>query len=174
MSIFKKSKDFVAETQPENMSEVKPDVKKMLKKIVENGWREVENASNSETYEEIFERFVDEAVILTNAMWQDDARYTVAQQPRKAYVKICAFDVFEVTRDLDVYTSKGFKAENPATKRSCLCGRLQLKSSEEEERFVNEVLAKLPEGTEVEKIDGEKDEYTKTKYSFKLKINMED
>ena len=55
MSIFKKRKDFVAETQPENMSEVKTDVKKMLKKIVENGWREVQNASNSETYEEIFE-----------------------------------------------------------------------------------------------------------------------
>lgn len=173
MSIFKRRKDVIVETQPESMPEVKPDVKEMLRDIVENGWREVEDASNSETYDEVFERFVDEAVILINSVWQSNARYVVSQQPRKASVEIRALYVFGVTKNLDVYTSKGYKTENPVTKHSCLYGRLQLRSSDEEKRFVSEILKKLPEGTRVEKINLGKDEDAKREYSFKIKVNME-
>ena len=172
--MFWKCKDTVVESSPESMPEVEPDVKSTLKTIIKRGWRENEVISESESYEETFNRFVKEAVILIKALWREYSLNTIVTHPRESLAEVRATSAFCVTKDLYVYTTRAYCAENPDTKRACFCGKLQLKSPEEEKRFVASVMAELPEGTKLLVAEGGSEpSCDKAKYSFVIELNME-
>lgn len=169
---MKKLKNFLVENFGKSIEEtcdqeVKIDakyeaeaIKNKLKETLEKRWE----VSESESYEEKFNRMVDEAVRIIKDSWNTGiSQYRV----RTSDVELEAFAAFSITDELFIFSDSC--CINPDTDRICLYGDFKFSSTEEKERFMSKLMSKLPSGTVVKNIHDDNREV----YSFYLHIPME-
>lgn len=129
-----------------------------LKDILEKRWEEQEKKA-SIPYEEMFQELVDEAVYLIKDGWKSNAEFGYNCQERvDDEITLKKYDAFFVSDDDHKLYSSSSVTTYPKTNKSCFFETLTLPTVEEEQRFVDCVMAKLPPETKyemfVEKCDG--------------------
>lgn len=123
------------------------DIERKLRKIVGKRIEERETASNSVTHQELYERLVEEAVLLISSQWERTARYTSnfkLDEPLKAQ------DVFFITKNgLRIFSEWGYEEINPKTKHCCFFDSFSFESMEEVEKYLEDVKSRLPKRTAI-------------------------
>lgn len=121
------------------------DIERKLRKIVGKRIEEKEVASKSVTHQQLYERLVEEAVLLISAEWEESAKYMSnikLEDPLKAQ------NAFFITKnELKIFAEYGFKVKNPKTQRCCFFDSFSFESMEEVEKFIEDVKSSLPEKT---------------------------
>ena len=139
-----------------------------LKKLVENRRKELEKFKQI-SHEELYERMVKEAVLLISEIWMVKAESNDSTDD----LLLCAYHVFCVTRDcLELSSERLIQPINPDTGRVCFFDTFKFESQDEVDRYVKDVLARLPSKTEVIEDDARTYVSRKeaTSYTFKLPI----
>lgn len=129
-----------------------------LKDILEKRWEEQEKKA-SIPYEEMFQELVDEAVYLIKDGWKSNAEFDYNCQERvDDEITLKKHDAFFVSDEDHKLYSSSSGTIYPKTNKSCFFETLTLPTVEEEQRFVDCVIAKLPPETKcemyVKKCDG--------------------
>ena len=121
-----------------------------LKDILEKRWEEQEEKA-SIPYEEMFQELVDEAVYLIKDGWKSNAEFGYNCQERvDDEVTLEKYDAFFVSDEDHKLYSSSSGTTYPKTNKSCFFETLALPTVEEEQRFVDCVIAKLPPETKCE------------------------
>lgn len=142
-----------------------------IKKVVFDKWDEIER--NTIPRDVLYQRMVDEAVILIQALWKDDAKYKAEKIKGEDVFEVEAYSAFMISPDLKLYSEKSVFARNPNTGKCCFFDVYKFDNGEEVDKFVNDVLERLPEGTVCSFTNDENHiDKVYVKYIFKLKINM--
>ena len=107
----------------------------------------------------MFQELVDEAVYLIKDGWKSNAEFGYNCQERvDDEITLKKYDAFFVSDDDHKLYSSSSVTTYPKTNKSCFFETLTLPTVEEEQRFVDCVMAKLPPETKyemfVEKCDG--------------------
>lgn len=144
-----------------------------LKEIVTKRWDE-EKKKAEIPYDEAYKQMVEEAVLVIKAAWELDAKYIEKPKNEANSIKLASLNSFFITKeDSMIYSSNGFRTQNPRTGKCCFFSSFQFKSEEDIAQYIKDVLALLPENatyteTEVnEVVFGES-----KKYSFFLDLKM--
>lgn len=121
-----------------------------LKDILEKRWEEQEDKEGI-PYEEKFQELVDEAVFMIKDDWQKTAECGYECRERlNGEISINAVGIFFISKvNRNIYTSC-VAPTYPKTGKSCFFESLNIPTSEEEKRFVDCVMAKLPPNTTYE------------------------
>lgn len=121
-----------------------------LNAIIVKQWKEEEKDNAS--YEWLFKQLVDEAVYAIKDAWKQRAKYSQeAKLCKGKEITLRSYDTFFVSADdRKLYSSAPFVVIYPKTNKSCFFKTILLQTSEDEQRFVDSVLSKLPEGTSYE------------------------
>lgn len=122
------------------------DIRRKLFNWKEKNVKEKKLKVESPEHTELYERLVEEAVLLISAVWEETARYIELgmDKPLKAQ------DVFFITKDeLKLFADYGFKVENPKTKRCCFFDSFTFESMEEVEKYIEDIKSRLSENTVV-------------------------
>lgn len=121
-----------------------------LKDILEKRWEEQEKKA-SIPYEEMFQELVDEAVYLIKDGWKSNAEFDYNCQERvDDEITLKKHDAFFVSDEDHKLYSSSSGTIYPKTNKSCFFETLTLPTVEEEQRFVDCVIAKLPPETKCE------------------------
>lgn len=121
-----------------------------LKDILEKRWEEQEEKA-SIPYEEMFQELVDEAVYLIKDGWKSSAEFGYNCQERvDDEVTLEKYDAFFVSDEDHKLYSTSSGTTYPKTNKSCFFETLIIPTAEEEQRFVDCVMAKLPPETKCE------------------------
>lgn len=146
---------------------------KKLNSILEKRWKEQER-KNQIPYEEKFQELVDEAVFMIKDEWEKTAECGYECRERLngeiTINAMCAFFICEEDRKLyTIYSAPTY----PKTGKSCFFEALELPTLEEEKRFVDCVMAKLPPNTTYEMHYAKRDKiYTGNYYSFGITFTI--
>ena len=130
-----------------------------LKDILEKRWEEQE-AKESIPYEEMFQELVDEVVYIIKDGWKSSAR--VGYDCRKRVdgeITLEKYDAFFVSADDHKLYSRFSGTTYPKTNKSCFFETLIIPTVEEEQRFVDCVMAKLPPETKCEMFINKSDDF---------------
>ena len=121
-----------------------------LKDILEKRWEEQE-AKESIPYEEMFQELVDEAVYLIKDGWKSSARVGYGCRKRvDGEITLEKYDAFFVSDKERKLYGNSSGTTYPKTNKSCFFETLIIPTAEEEQRFVDCVMAKLPPETKCE------------------------
>lgn len=121
-----------------------------LKDILEKRWEEQED-KESIPYEEMFQELVDEAVYLIKYGWKSDAKIGYDCRDRvDNEITLKKYDAFFVSDKGRKLYSTSSGTTYPKTNKSCFFETLIIPTAEEEQRFVDCVMAKLPPETKCE------------------------
>ncbi len=121
-----------------------------LKDILEKRWEEQED-KESIPYEEMFQELVDEAVYLIKYGWKSDAKIGYDCRDRvDNEITLKKYDAFFVSDKGRKLYSTSTGTTYPKTNKSCFFETLIIPTAEEEQRFVDCVMAKLPPETKCE------------------------
>lgn len=121
-----------------------------LKDILEKRWEEQEEKA-SIPYEEMFQELVDEAVYLIKDGWKSSAKVGYGCRKRvDGEITLEKYDAFFVSDEDHKLYSSSSGTTYPKTNKSCFFETLTLPTAEEEQRFVDCVMAKLPPETKCE------------------------
>lgn len=143
-----------------------------LKDILEKRWKEQEKCEKI-PYEEMFQEIVDEAVYKIIEKWKTRAELNDEYKEKAGEeIELSTSSIFFVSDETRGLYSNDCNLETyPKTGRACLFNTLILPTADEENRFIDSVMKKLPEGTvcEINKMKWDKFR-SGNFYSFKIKI----
>lgn len=123
------------------------DIEKKLRKIIEKRIEE-DITEKSITHQEMYERMVEEAVLLISAKWEECAKYM--PYFRLTTEPLGAINVFYINKgNLNLFTMYKWSVNNPKTERYCFTDSFEFESMEEVEKYVEDVKSRLPEKTMV-------------------------
>lgn len=129
-------------------SKKKENIEKRLRKIVKERIEEKEASAKSVSHQELYERMVEEAVLLISASWEESAKYRsdlVFTEPLRAK------NVFFITKnELKIFAEHGYRVDNYKTGHCCFFDTFTFESMEEVEKYIEDVKSQLPEKTVVE------------------------
>lgn len=158
-------------------SNVEKTVEEKLKEIIAERKRE-KLLSAKISHEEMYERMVEEAVLVITKSWEDDATYydpwyDLGQEN----VKLKARDAFFITeKEYRLYSSNHSFARNPNTRRNCFFDSFVFSSKEEVDKYLEDVMARLPANTKVSSEEKTGILYQcfgpSTSYSFELDVEL--
>lgn len=116
---------------------------------------------------------VDEAVLIIQYLWKMDAQYKAAKINKGDNFEVEAYSAFMISPELKLFSETGYYETNPATNKCCFFDIYQFNNSEEVDKYINDVLKRLPDGT-VYNFANVKHHFDElyTMYNFKLKIRM--
>lgn len=121
-----------------------------LKDILEKRWEE-EEEKESIPYEEMFQELVDEAVYLIKEGWKSSAEISSNYCKRiDNEITLRVYDAFFVSDNNRNLYADSCTPTYPKTNKGCFFETLAIPDEEEEQRFVNCVMEKLPQETKVE------------------------
>ena len=140
-----------------------------LKKVIADGKAISRNTVSREV---MYQRMVEEAVMVIHTCWKDNARLSAVLGEDTSEVN--AYHAFAVSKELKLYSENGNCKRNPDTNKSCFFEVYQFESDEEKKQYIKDVLAQLPLETtfEVQRVWMPLNEVYE-QYSFKLKLKME-
>ena len=148
-----------------NTNEIVQDLKKVIadKKKIER---------NTVSREVMYQRMVEEAVMVIHTCWKDDAEFNALTS--QDTFEVNAYHAFSVSEELSLYSEKGNYKRNPETDKCCFFDVYTFLSEDEKEQYIVDVLAQLPLGTtyEMQRIKMPWNEVYEV-YNFKLKFTVE-
>ena len=162
-NFFKKLFGKEVVTEPE-------DIKVELKKTLTYRWikqRQIQKLS----LDELYEQMVEEAVLVIKDSWKSKAEYSSTFKYPVEEATLEAYSVFFITSDLRLYSDSPFCVLNPKTGHTCFFSPFTFPSEELKDQYIEDILARLPEGTtwnkakEIDNIQG-----GATNYSFTIKL----
>lgn len=141
---------------------------------------EIKNVVKSEAKEQeisrddLYKRMVDEAVLLIHTRWIADAKCNAERYRMQETFEVSAHNVFFITQDMILYSECGVYALNPETGNCCFYDIYSFESEKEKQRYILDVMNRLPEGTkhEVKKVCHPCGGMTEN-YTFKVKVNKD-
>lgn len=146
------------------------NIEKKVNKIIKN--RVNEKMPKSDNHQKLYERLVDEAVLLIAAKWEEEAKYVDLKFEKRIEAK----NIFIITKDeLKIFANSGYTVQNPKTGRCCFFDTFNFESMKEVEKYIEDVTSRLPKRTEVICKEGSIVPYEKLGlafgYSFRIEIH---
>lgn len=157
-----------------NISKMNNDFTTNLKEIVTKRWNK-EKKKAAIPYEEVYKQMVKEAVLVIKDDLERDAKYSKKTNQEAESIKLESINAFLVTKkDLKLYSSKGYRTQNPQTGACCFFTVFQFNSYEEIKKYVEDVMALLPEGMTYEETEVNEVVLGKSiGYSFYLNLDIQ-
>lgn len=120
------------------------NIEKKVNKVMKN--RVNEKMLKSDEHQKLYERLVEEAVLLITAKWEEEAKCIDLKLEKKLEAK----NIFVITKDeLKIFANSGYAVPNSNTGRCCFFDTFSFESMKEVEKYIEDVTSRLPKKTEV-------------------------
>lgn len=116
-----------------------------LKSKVKKRRKEYEDSIISR--EEMYERMVEEAVLVIKGDWESKAKYLEGTKLMEDTIELTS-NAFFITESGGLYSNNYGFVRNPKTKKCCFYNTFEFENEEEIKKYLNDVKCELPDGVE--------------------------
>lgn len=123
------------------------DIVFKIKKTVLEKWKEKAEAEEKYSHEDMYNRMVDDAIRCIHYDWELSAKYSASTEAPVEMLHLQANKIFFITKERKLLSDHACVVFNPLTGRSCFYDSFTFESDEEVEKYIKDILSRLPEGT---------------------------